>query len=635
MRDAIISYRVFDQEFSSTIKNLNEAVSLSDCNKFQGTITSSAKTKHKFLQTNFTWIDDKRPPIGFHLETIQYSLNEFLPTESEFKIFQHGYQSWSYSASYGAQAKDVSPRLEFLRFSQENYYSNHNGVPGNFLSESFTCLYSKSNNSGLLVGVSKESDPGVRISTQLTAEGRVEGLSAILDYHCTPNLKPKSKIPSPELVIIPFKGEPEPIIAQYFDLFAKNTTIPELNKKVPTGWCSWYYYYTGISDKIILENLRAIKEKKLPIQFFQVDDGYQRTIGDWLVTNDKFSFGMKAVADEIKKEGYQPGIWLAPFLVRKDSEFFQRYPEAVLKDESGEPVPVLWNPLWGKGYTYCLDLTHPRSKEFLTKVFKTITKEWGYPYLKLDFLYAGLMPGHVYDPSLTPQMRYKEALQLIRKVVGKDTFLLGCGAPIFPSVGYFQGMRISCDVAPFWKPQLIRRLLRDKNALSAQKALVNDLTRSSMHRKFWFNDPDCLLVGKKKNSMTSKQTRIMASVMAVSGGMLLVSDDMTNLPEERLNLLQKTIQLSRLCQSKSPLPLGIFENEFPEALYNPNGILGVWNPSSKKKTIVVKVPFQPKNLEWINFWSEKAEDSALWNQEDRTLSLELEAFGSVVFNTGN
>ncbi|EMO28098.1 hypothetical protein LEP1GSC170_0867 [Leptospira interrogans serovar Bataviae str. HAI135] len=27
-----------------------------------------------------------------------------------------------------------------------------------------------------------------------------------------------------------------------------------------------------------------------------------------------------------------PGIWLAPFLVRKKSEFFQKYPEAVLKD---------------------------------------------------------------------------------------------------------------------------------------------------------------------------------------------------------------------------------------------------------------------------------------------------------------
>ena len=635
MRDAIISYRVFDQEFTSTIKNLTEEASNSDCNKFKGAISVSPKTKNKYLQTQFSWIDDKRPAIGFHLETIQVSLHDFLPLGTDFKILQHGYQSWSYSATYEAKAKDVSPRLDFLRYSQENYYSNHNGIPGNFLSESFTCLYSISNNTGLLVGVSSESDPGVRISIQLTEDGRVEGLSAIFDYHNTPNLKPKSKIPSPELVLIPFQGAPEPIIAQYFELFAKNKTIPELNKKVPTGWCSWYYYYTGISEKIILENLRAIKEKKLPIQFFQVDDGYQRTIGDWLTTNEKFSFGMKAIADEIKKEGYQPGIWLAPFLVRKDSEFFQKYPEAVLKDDSGEPVPALWNPLWGKGYTYCLDLTHPRSKEFLTQVFKTITKEWGYPYLKLDFLYAGLLPGQVYDPSLTPQMRYKEALQLIRKIVGKDTFLLGCGAPILPSVGYFQGMRISCDVAPFWKPEIKRRLLRDKNALCTQKALVNDLTRASMHRKFWFNDPDCLLVRKKKNSMTGKQTRIMASVMAVSGGMLLVSDDMTQLEEERLALLEKTIQLSKLCQSKSPIPIGIFENEFPEALYNPNGFLGIWNPSPNKKSIQINLPIQPKNSTWTNYWTDKIEESAVWNSEAKTLTLEMLPYESAVFDLGN
>lgn len=631
MRDAIISYRVFNKKFNSEIKNLTKELVASECNKFKGNIFVSNKNQIKYLKPNIFWNEANRSPIGFNLDTIKIQLNDLIPSGSGYKIFQHGYQSWSYSTSYAANEKDISPSLEFLRYSQENIYSNHSGKQGNFLSESFTCLYSHSTNSGFVVGVIVESDPGVRFQVQLTLEGRIEDLSAILDYHCSPNLKPNSKLSTPELIFMPFQGSPEVFIAKYFDLFSKNIEIPELSKKIPTGWCSWYYYYTNISEKIILDNLKAIQDKKLPIQFFQVDDGYQKTIGDWLTTNDDFAFGMKGIADEIKNAGYQPGIWLAPFLVRKDSEFFQKYPEAVLKDESGEPVPALWNPLWGKGYTYCLDTTHPRSKEFLTNVFKTITKVWGYPYLKLDFLYACLLPGHVYDPSLTPQMRYKEALKLIRKVVGKDTFLLGCGAPILPSVGFFQGMRISCDVAPFWKPELKRRFLKDKNALCTQKALINDITRSSMHRKFWLNDPDCLLVRKKNNSMTGKQTRIMASVMGVSGGMLLVSDDMTKLEPERIDLLEKTMALSRLCQSKTPIPIGIFESEFPEGLYNPNGYLGIWNPTNENKTIVLKLPFTPKNENWINYWTGIKDETVQWNAIENKISINLDSFDSRVF----
>ena len=73
--------------------------------------------------------------------------------------------------------------------------------------------------------------------------------------------------------------------------------------------CSWYYYYTSISEKIILDNLREIKNKSLPIEFFQIDDGYQKEIGEWLVPNSKFPAGMQFLADEIKKVGLKPDSW--------------------------------------------------------------------------------------------------------------------------------------------------------------------------------------------------------------------------------------------------------------------------------------------------------------------------------------
>jgi alpha-galactosidase len=631
MRETLFHTKLFDSYQKSIISDLNLSFSTSNCERFKGKITKTSIGHQKILKPSFTWIGALRPPVGFLLETINIPLDSEIPAGSNYKVFQHGYQSWSFSTTYSALEKDISPKLEFLRYSQENIYANHSGKVGDFISEGFTCLYSSTSDSGIVVGVSKLADPGVRIQTVLSSDGEIEEITAILDYHSSPDLKTNEKISMPELVILSFRGSPEKALQDYYEILASSITIPELGKKTPTGWCSWYYYFANISEKIILNNLRDCKAKKLPIQFFQIDDGYQRTIGDWLTPNEEFPAGMKIIADEIRREGYQPGIWIAPFLVRKESEFFQKYPEAVLKDEKGNPVPALWNPIWGTDFTYCLDLTHPKSIEFLTQVFKTVHKEWGYSYLKLDFLYAGLLPGQVYDPSITPQIRYQNALKLIRKIVGKDTFLLGCGAPILPSIGYFQGMRVSCDVAPFWKPEISRRLVQDKNALCTEKALINDITRSSMHRIFWFNDPDCLLVRRKKNSMNYKQTVFMASVMAVSGGMLLVSDDMTKLEEERLDLLEKTLELSKICQAKTPLPLGIFEEKFPQGLYNPTGYLGVWNPSKKRKTIQLRIPVSPKNLEWKNYWTDEIEQTASWDSDTKLLTLELDGYESRVF----
>jgi len=199
---------------------------------------------------------------------------------------------------------------------------------------------------------------------------------------------------------------------------------------------------------------------------------------------------------------------------------------------------------------------------------------------------------------------------------------------MLPSIGFFDGMRISCDVAPFWNPERIRIFLKDRNALCTKKALINDITRSSMHRHLWLNDPDCLLVRKKKNKMNEAQTKLMASVMAVSGGMLLVSDDLTKLETDRLDLLKKAFQLNRECQAYTPIPIGIFENEFPLALYNPGGYLGIWNPTEEEKTVRITLPPGVKTkAPFLDFWTGTRVDL---QPVDGGFETTLPAFGSVV-----
>ena len=50
-----------------------------------------------------------------------------------------------------------------------------------------------------------------------------------------------------------------------------------------------------------------------------------------------------------------------------------------------------------------------------------------------------------------PITAYREGLEVIRDAAG-DAYLLGCGAPILPSVGLLDAMRVSPDTAPEWEP---------------------------------------------------------------------------------------------------------------------------------------------------------------------------------------
>jgi alpha-galactosidase len=353
------------------------------------------------------------------------------------------------------------------------------------------------------------------------------------------------------------------------------------------------------------------------------------------VVNEKFPRGVRFLAEEIKKQDLKPGIWLAPFLVRKKSSFFTLYPEAVLKDAKGNPVPAIWNPLWGLDYTYTLDVTHPKAIEFLENLFKTFTRDYGYNYLKLDFLFSASLPGLPYNKRLTPSERYRQALELIRKVVGKNTFLLGCGAPLIPSIGIFDGMRIGCDVTPFWYPEIKRRLLKDKHALSTEKGLINTINRSFMHRNWWLNDPDCLIVRKEKNKMNPAQTILMATVMAMSGGILLVSDNLVTIEQDRIEILEKTLRLSKMCQRKKTIPLGMFGNSFPRGFINEAGFFAVWNPTEKEEWIELDIPFKIKLNDMNDYWTGEKIFSLEVDSILKKIKVMLKPFQAIVIGVKN
>jgi alpha-galactosidase len=219
--------------------------------------------------------------------------------------------------------------------------------------------------------------------------------------------------------------------------------------------------YEGITEPALHSVLADLEG--LDFDVFQVDDGWQRKVGDWEI-NGKFPSGMPALADRIRAAGLKPGLWLAPLLVHEGSQAFADHPDWMLRDEAGAPAPAGWN--WG-GRLHALDATNPDALAHACDILPTAV-EWGFDYLKLDFLCAGALPG-VRSSPVERHHAHREAVEAFRSAVGDDVVLLACGAPVIPSLGVFDAVRIGPDVAYF----------RTRFCLltAEQKQVIADLTR--------------------------------------------------------------------------------------------------------------------------------------------------------------
>ncbi|MFF7290566.1 glycoside hydrolase family 36 protein [Streptomyces griseorubiginosus] len=289
----------------------------------------------------------------------------------------------------------------------------------------------------------------------------------------------------------------------------------EAPRPAPTVWCSWYEYFTEVTEDDIHENLRAMDTLDLPIDVVQIDDGYQKALGDWLTLSGRFR-SREAIADAIRARGRRAGIWTASFLVDPASDLAAEHPDWLVEDLSGGFLHAGRN--WG--HDLCvLDTTHPEAAAWLADVFRTLRSE-GFDYFKVDFLYAGALEGvrHTDADALTA---YRDGIRLIREAIGPDAYLLGCGAPILPSVGLFDAMRVSPDTAPHRRPEA-----GDFSQPGQDPAEFTGAGRQWQHGVLWVNDPDCLM------ARPAVETRERwAAHVAATGGLMASSDRLLSLDQ--------------------------------------------------------------------------------------------------------
>lgn len=308
---------------------------------------------------------------------------------------------------------------------------------------------------------------------------------------------------------------------------------PPATLKQLTGWCSWYHYYAAIPAAALRENLTQLQQWP-GLDYLLIDDGYQRTMGDWLSPATTFDGELAALCHEIRAAGKIPALWLAPLIASPDSQLLAQYPDWFVKDEHGQPLASdrISDGGWRLGPWYMLDGSHPQVCEHLQQLFAVLRHTFGIGLFKLDALLWGALPGgYRHRPQLGDNGSYRAAIAAIRRGAGGAP-LLGCNAPLWPSLGLFEAMRVGDDV---------------ERSDQRFAALADELQgRMWMQQRLWLADPDCLLLQDAAGQHASAGAyRLHLASSAAIGGAVLSGDRLSLLGAHERQRLALLLQLQQ------------------------------------------------------------------------------------------
>ena len=356
---------------------------------------------------------------------------------SRATVYEHGWQSWSPTVAYRLDERPFRPVSEQRRVG--NYHPDRTAPHDAFWGEG-------------LLAVDPGTGDGVHVFGARSADGPIPSVRAQVDG----DEVVVSGSPDVDALVIPAAAEEgasyvalDLALAEWGDRFAAASGVGPL-RRPPTAWCSWYHYFEHVTQDDIEENLAAIGDLDLDVEVVQIDDGYQAEIGDWLVLSDRFA-SLGDIVDRIRGAGRRAGIWVAPFLVGERSATRPGTPRlagpgrprrttAGAASSSGPST----RPTRGRRPT-CARCSAPSAISASTTSRSTSSTRGRWRAARAD---AGISGTEA----------YRHGLRTIREAIGPDSYLLGCGAPILPSVGLVDAMRVGPDIGHHFEPARRRPL---------------------------------------------------------------------------------------------------------------------------------------------------------------------------------
>lgn len=464
---------------------------------------------------------------------ISASLEFWHEYEKNEKLFVNGYQSWTTSGEMSSEDiyRGTTPLAGVTKYTKDmaitsgDYaFTRYEPRPGFF--HSFTYTYLRRGDEFEFFGSLSERNGYTVFYSDMekhifSVEKDVEGLTISEPYEM--------------FDIVRFVGGYDEVFDKYFAAMS----LPA-KKRVDrlTGYTSWYNYFQKIDENIILRDLKGLSRARESVNIFQIDDGYEPFVGDWLDYNGRdFPNGMKTIADAVHREGYLAGIWLAPFNVQRGkSRILKEHPDWLIRNPDGKPQ--LGCVAWGGAYT--LDIYNSEVREHLKKVFDTVLNDWGCDMVKLDFLYSQCRTPR---DNKTRGTIMCEAMDFLRECVG-DKLILGCGVPLGPAFGVVDACRISCDVDLSYGGKFYNSMSINNELPSAQNAINNSMFRRHLNGRAFLNDPDVFFLRDHNLTFTWEQKLLLAKINNLFGRVLFVSDDAGEYSEAELEVLKETFRES-------------------------------------------------------------------------------------------
>ena len=434
--------------------------------------------------------------------------------------FLNGYQSWTDTREYklAAQLRDIrkSPHIISHMFAMDKYGDSNFYNYSIRKSHGYDVFYSKGKYESFVYNLNYK-----------TAYLIVELIKDRKSIHLISDVRGLKVNKGQEVTIFDYC---------YYDNFEKGLlafwdAFPIRNVKKILGYTSWYNYYQNINEEIILRDLEALDSR---FDIFQIDDGYETFVGDWLdVDPKKFPNGLKPIIDKIHSKGYKAGLWLAPFVAETKSKLFNEHPNWIRKDKKGRPIKAGGN--WS-GF-YSLDLENAEVIDYIRQCL-THYMEMGVDFFKLDFLYAAALPE--YKDHTRCQIQ-DAAYDLLRTTL-KNKIILGCGANIINSYEHFDYLRVGPDVSLEYDDVFYMRLFH-RERISTKVTLQNTIYRSFMNNHLFGNDPDVFLLRDENIKLSKVQREALSKLNALFGSVLFTSDNIADYDEEKKQLFDKVLNI--------------------------------------------------------------------------------------------
>lgn len=314
---------------------------------------------------------------------------------------------------------------------------------------------------------------------------------------------------------------------QHQGYFLWDKTQPLWRRPV-AGWCSWMAHLQQVNEahvqaaaEFFAKNLKAYG-----YDVIQIDDGFQRVFQHkndalaepfsnyWTKPNEKFPSGLRTLAADITKLGMTPGIWVGYYL-----------PDT-LKAKKGYVTDPDGKPHKGDWVGYAMNGLDVEAREEAYLVSIRQLRRDGWRYFKIDTLRHVLYDSYRQVPDYwkvkgqSMEDAFRALLAETKRAVGRDTYLLACWGTMPELAGIPDGARIGEDVGP--------------DVASMRRAAKYIAQFHHLNNVIWRNDPDymCLRV-------PVEQAQAWATLTAMAGGHLMVSDPVSAYDEARVDVLRR------------------------------------------------------------------------------------------------